>query len=113
MTELRQANQASGWAAKDAAQNLRKLSEALPELELILQVNQDIQGGPRGGPRVSQGRGAVAGGLLSVQETQELFELLFHGDAPPPYMAETVDQSEHVSVTHRATHCVTNVTNES
>lgn len=36
-----QANQASGWKAVEAAANLRKLSEAMPELELILQVNED------------------------------------------------------------------------
>ena len=36
-----EANLASGWVAVDAAANLRKLAEALPELELILQVNQD------------------------------------------------------------------------
>ncbi|CAK8991840.1 unnamed protein product [Durusdinium trenchii] len=51
------ANQASGWKAVEAAANLRKLSEAMPELELILQVNE---------------------------ETQELFRLLFKGDVPPP-----------------------------
>mmetsp|Transcript_70854 Transcript_70854/g.86917 ORF Transcript_70854/g.86917 Transcript_70854/m.86917 type:complete len:264 (-) Transcript_70854:7-798(-) len=62
-----EANLASGWAAADAAANLRKLSEAMPQLELILQVNQ---------------------------ETRELFELLFHGDAAPPAnMAVLLDSS--------------------
>eukprot|EP00434_Breviolum_minutum_P013686 symbB.v1.2.012065.t1/scaffold825.1/size159525/6 len=61
------ANEASGWAAPAAAANLRKLCEALPELELILQVNE---------------------------ETQELFKLLFQGDMPPPAnMAVLLDAS--------------------
>lgn len=35
------ANEASGWVPEQAAENLRGIAKAMPELELILQVNEE------------------------------------------------------------------------
>ncbi|CAJ1327296.1 unnamed protein product [Effrenium voratum] len=60
------ANEASGWVPEVAAAKLRQVAQALPELEFILQVNQ---------------------------ETEELFQLLFHKEPAPPNLVALMDAS--------------------